>query len=98
MNASASIQIDQTLRTIIIPSAPLKPAATEALRTFWTSLGADERALLNRNVAAIVAATHAPAHIHGQIALRVLWGALDLLNLDARWDAFAASVRWPAIA
>lgn len=94
---SAPIQIGQTIRSIALPTAPLTPAATDALRNFWTTLDNSERAALNVNLRTIIAAIKAPASLHSAIALQVLWGALDLLALDARWDDFAASVRWPAI-
>ncbi len=98
MNTTASIQIGQTLRTITIAPTPLSAAATSALRTFWGNLGDAQRATLNANVSRIIESTKAPAVMHSEIALRVLWGSLDLLSLDAAWDAFAASSRWPALA
>lgn len=98
MNTTASIQIGQTLRTITIAPTPLSAAATSALRVFWGGLSADQRATLNDNVSRIVEGTKAPAVMHSEIALRVLWGSLDLLGLDAAWNAYAQSVRWPVIA
>lgn len=98
MTSKATIQIGTTIRTVEIPSAALKPAATTALRAFWATLDSGVRAQLNGNVSRAIAALRAPEHLHSQIAMRVLWGASDLLGIDAQWDAFAAETRWAAIA
>jgi hypothetical protein len=98
MNATAPIQIASTIRTVEIPAVALKPAATTALRDFWATLDNSERAALNVNLRTIIGGIKAPESLHSAIALQVLWGSLDTLSLNARWDAFAASVRWPAIA
>lgn len=91
------LQIGSDLINAEIATKPMNRGAVDALRDFWATIPADSRATLNTAIRRHVSAVRAPSDLLPNIALGYLFAGMDRLNLTAQWDAFAASVRWPAI-